>query len=118
MSNSDQPWRPRLRYICFIERAADVESAQPSDTEGGIHLLRGMPTVHVIGYRQGMRELTYNAPTLGDVTNDSNETGEPDDNQITARKRETEWITNGERLTKEETWEIIVRKGLKRSLLR
>jgi len=56
--------------------------------------------------------------TLRDVTYDSNETGEPDDNQTTACKREMEWITSGKRLTKEATWEIIVRKGLKRSLLR
>ena len=41
------------------------------------------------------------------------------ENRTTIRsKRETEWITIGDRLTKEETWEIIVRKGLKRSLLR
>ena len=55
---------------------------------------------------------------LGNVTNDPGETGELDDNQTIGCKRETEWITSNDRLTKEETWETIVRKGLKRSLLR
>ena len=55
---------------------------------------------------------------LGNVTNDPGETGELDDNQTIGCNRETEWITSNDRLTKEETWETIVRKGLKRSLLR
>ncbi|MEP6890139.1 MAG: hypothetical protein ABI955_05525, partial [Nitrospirota bacterium] len=30
--------------------------------EGGMHLVRGRPIVHVTGCRQGTRAFTYNAP--------------------------------------------------------
>ena len=84
VSNRDQPWIPRLRYICVIERSADEESAQPADTEGGMHLVRGMPMVHVTGCRPGTRASLITHHTLGGVIKDSTETGEPDDNQTTA----------------------------------
>ena len=83
-----------------------------------MHLVRGMPIVQVTGCRRGMREFTSTHHTLRDVTKDPGETGELDDNQTIGCKRETEWIMSNDRLTKEETWETIVRKGLKRSLLR
>ncbi len=118
MSNSDQPSVLRLRYICVIERAADEESALMLTLKVGYTWYDRLPRVHVTGRRQGTREFTSIAQYARDVTNDSNETGEPDGNQTTACKKELEWIMSGDRLTKEETWEIIVRKGLKRSLLR
>ena len=41
-----------LNFGIFGSRQPCEESAQPADTEGGSHLVRGMPIVHVIGCRR------------------------------------------------------------------